>query len=542
MKGNEWRLLFLFPLLIALITCATENAAKKDTFFEKWSTTAKESGGHSPAPRSRVVILPEAAPPEKKAEETPKEIKVEEIIKPLPDVRVTLKMRQADIKAVIRALAKAAGVNIIVKNDIKGDISVDFSGVPWGQAFESILHAHGLSYMWEGDIIRVLTLEDMELALKVAAVKEKKKAQELEVKRIEPLLTMVVNVDYADAESLKENLQEFLTKDKDGKIARGSVRVDKHSNSLIIQAIRDDLARMIPLIEKIDRPTPQVNIKANIVEASKEVARNLGIQWGGVYGRQIGGQGLYITPGGTGGLATNPAGPFSGNYNPTSGVAGVSGQGFGVNFPAQVPGVAQTGQVTASASLGLMFGTIGSNILELQLQALQKDNKINILSSPSITTLDNQKAFTENGERIPYVSTALGAGGATTQEVKWEDAVLRLEITPHVIDGKNLKMKILVKKDEVDTSRQVAGNPFIIKKQTETTLICQDGETIVISGLSKQRNTNTESGVPWLKDVPVLGWLFKGEQKADQMQEVLIFITPTILPPQVAKAEELKKP
>jgi len=99
-----------------------------------------------------------------------------------------------------------------------------------------------------------------------------------------------------------------------------------------------------------------------------------------------------------------------------------------------------------------------------------------------------------------------------------------------------------VKKDEVDTSRQVAGNPFIIKKQTETTLICQDGETIVISGLSKQRNTNTESGVPWLKDVPVLGWLFKGEQKADQMQEVLIFITPTILPPQVAKAEELKKP
>jgi type IV pilus assembly protein PilQ len=114
--------------------------------------------------------------------------------------------------------------------------------------------------------------------------------------------------------------------------------------------------------------------------------------------------------------------------------------------------------------------------------------------------------------------------------VKFEDVVLRLEITPHVIDGQNLLMKILVKKDEVHPTKNVDGNPFIIKKQTETTFIIRDGETIVISGLTKQSGTDAVSGVPGLKDIPGLGWLFKGEGKNETMEEVLIFITPKILP------------
>jgi type IV pilus assembly protein PilQ len=167
----------------------------------------------------------------------------------------------------------------------------------------------------------------------------------------------------------------------------------------------------------------------------------------------------------------------------------------------------------------------------MQLSALQQDNKINILSSPSITTLDNQMAYTENGERVPYVSTSSSTTG-TTQDVKFEDAVLRLEIKPHVIGEKNLKMEILVKKNEVDNTRNVLGNPYIIKKETKTTLIVRDGETIVISGLTKQRTDKTESGIPWLKDIPGLGWLFKSRGTGESMEEVLIFITPTILPPQ----------
>jgi len=189
-----------------------------------------------------------------------------------------------------------------------------------------------------------------------------------------------------------------------------------------------------------------------------------------------------------------------------------------------------------AGSLGLMFGTLGGNILEMQLNALQNDNKLNILSSPSITTLDNQKASTENGEMVP-ISTKDKDGNITT---RYETATLKLEITPHVIDGKTLKMVIMVKKDEVDDVRKdVLGNPYIIKKQTETSLIVQDGETIVISGLTKQRNLQGISGIPGLKDIPVLGWLFKSEDKREKMEEVLIFITPKILQPfQIPAAPE----
>jgi len=511
----------IFICVLMLQGCAGEKNAKKDPLFEKWETMAKTSEGHSPSQKKRVINISEVMSDEKtKAEE-----KMAAPARPLPTNLVSLKMRQADVKAVLRSLARAVGHNIFVRNEIKGEITVDFREVPWDQAFMSILQAHGLSYKWEGNIIRVLTIEDMEHNLKVSSINDRKITQEMEVKRVEPLRTMVVNINYADAKALKENLQEFLTKDKDGKITRGSVRMDEHSNSLIIQAVQDDLNKMIPVIERIDKPTSQILIKANIVETSKDTARNLGIQWGGMLSTKVRGNELFVTPAGIGGtVGTNPL-TTGGAYTPLQGSAGISGHGFGINFPAS--------SITsgASGSLGLIFGKIGGDIIELQLNALQEDSKINILSSPSIMTLDNQKAFTENGEKVPYVSVDKDGN----REVKFEDAVLRLEITPHVIDEKNLKMKIFVKKDEVDTTRTVDGNPFIIKKQTETNLIVQDGETIVISGLTKHRKGDSNSGIPWFKDVPVLGWLFKNESKEDKMEEVLIFITPHMLPPQVTE-------
>jgi type IV pilus assembly protein PilQ len=216
---------------------------------------------------------------------------------------------------------------------------------------------------------------------------------------------------------------------------------------------------------------------------------------------------------------------------PTAGgPVGIGGTGFASNFQAS------NLTSTAAGSLALLFGTIGGNILEMQLQALQKESKLNILSSPSITTLDNQVAFTENGQRVPFVTLTQSAGQAPTQTVTFENAVLRLEITPHVIDGTNLKMKILVKKDELDFTRAASmlGNPIILKKQTETSLIIKDGDTIVISGLTKQTKSDSETGWPWFKEIPVLGWLFKADGKSDAMEEVLIFITPHIL--QVAQS------
>ena len=430
--------------------------------------------------------------------------------------KISLDFQDASIKSVLRLLAELADVNIISGDDVKGNLTISMKNVPWDQALDTILTINGLAKKQAGNVITVMTLDKTkkEGADRQAALEAQRKVEAEQNK-----LLRVVAINYNDANKVKTNIMDVIGKDK------GSVNVDEHSNSLIIQTTTaENMKNLEKVIERVDKPIPQILIKANIVETTKDTARNLGIQWGGMWGQKIGSQGLYVTPGGIGGSAAAPGSAFSGAYDPTSGVAGISGQGFGVNFPASMSG-------TASASLGLMFGTIGENILELQLNALQKDGKLNILSSPSITTLDNQTAFTQNGEEIPYVSTE-SSGGALTRTVKFKDAVLRLEITPHVIDGKNLKMKIVIRKNEVDPSRNVDGNPYIIKKETETNLIVQDGETIVISGLTKQRKSESVSGVPWLKEIPGLGWLFKGEGKSESMEEVLIFITPSILKPQ----------
>jgi type IV pilus assembly protein PilQ len=382
-----------------------------------------------------------------------------------------LDVQDADIKSVFRLLAEQGNVSIVSGDDVKGTVTLHLKDVTWLQALETVIEIKGFSKRIEGNVIKVMTKENIDR---------------------EPLVTRLHKINYADAKKLRENLLEMLPKDTKGKEI-GSVKVDEHSNSLIIQAAPQDMTRLLPIIEKIDKSTAQVLIKANIVETTKSMARDLGITWGGSYNPRVGDHEALIEP--------------------------------TIGFPA----LPTTG---TAALLDLSFGTIGGNILELQLSALQKDGKLNILSSPSIMTMDNQLAYTENGEEVP-IRTLDKDGIPTTVYIP---ATLRLEITPHVIDGKNMKMDIHVKKDEVDMSRKSdSGNPFIIKKETKTNLLVKDGETIVISGLTKQKKEEGTTGLPWLKDIPILGWLVKGEQKSDSMEEVLIFMTPSILnPPEIS--------
>ena len=495
---------------VLVFSCAGTKEVKKDPFFEKWNLKAKESVGTSPVARVRSLKIPD--------EPGATDATIEQ--KALPTMRVTLVMRDTEVGVALRTLAKAAGQNILIKSDIQGKISVDFRRVRWDEAFLSIMRSKMLTYVWDGDIIRITTAADLQNDLALEKIGRERREQQIIKGRMSPLLTMVVPVNYADPDKLRGNLENFLTKDGEG-TPYGSIQVDEHTNSLVMQATRSDFERIIPMVAKIDKPTPQIRIEANIVETTKDTARELGIQWGGSYGGTAGSYPYSVL----GGSSTTSAA--------TSGTIISDIANAAVNFPVGTDAITTAGGLGA---LGLTFGTVAGNILNMQLNALQSDGKLNILSSPSITTLDNQMAFTENGERVPFVSYSDGE-----QEVSWEDAVLRLEITPHVIDGENMKMKILIKKDEVDTSRNVSGNPYIIKKQTDTTLIVKDGETIVISGLSKQRNSGGDSGIPGLKDITALGYLFKSDSRAETMEEVLIFITPHILGPEVVR-EKMDNP
>nr|WP_284710759.1 type IV pilus secretin PilQ [Desulfovibrio aminophilus] len=445
----------------------------------------------------------------------------EETERPLPSIKVSLRMHNADVVAVIQALARAARQSIVVSPKVEGAVSVNIQDMPWDQVFRGVLRSNKLAFAWEGDIIRVMTLEDMESDLQFDVLRKKRLTERLSMEKTSPLTTSVIKVKFADVKSLKESLEKFLTKDPEGKVL-GSIDVDANTNSVIVQTIATDQDKFLRLVENLDRPRSQIKLRAHIVETTQDTARALGVQWGGSYaGNVSNGNKAWIVPGGSNTSATDPQKGGS-KYNLGT---GMSGLGYGLDF---TPSIYPKQGGTGATALGLMFGKIGGNILELQLKALQDEGKLNIISSPSITTLDNQKAYTESGERVPY-QTIEGTGTDQTTSVEFQDVVLRLEITPHIIDTNFLKLAVLIKKDEVDSSRNVDGNPYIIKKQTETTLIARDGETVVISGLTKQRTSKTSAGVPGLKNAPGVGWLFGSKENTETLDEYLIFITPEVL-------------
>lgn len=493
----------LFMLLSLCLCACTQQKPAEDPFMEQWRALADTTQGYSPAaedlrPEPRVLMQhqePQRTPP-----------------KALPSLPVTLKLHNVDVGVALRSLAAAAGVNILLGSGISGTVSINVQKTPWKDVFLGLLTTSSLQYRWQGALLQISTLAEKKREVELLTLDNQLAQQRLIANQNEPLTLSVIKIRYADAPILQQSLAGLISAPN-----RQTITVDEHSNALIIQATEADQRRLLSLIEGLDRPRPQVQLKAYIVEATKESARELGTQWGGIWRSAAlhGGDRLWVGSG-------NAAG--STGYDPvhtpmdTTGNAGLGGMPFGFDF---TPG--GTGQM---GSLGLMFGKIGGSLLEVQLNLLQKEGQINILSAPSITTLDNKMAYTENGQKVPYVSTSTMGD----REVRFENATLRLEMTPNVIDNGNLKLKIMVRKDEVDTSRTVDGNPFIIKKQTETTLIMRNDETVVISGLTKEKDFTVTAGIPGLKDLPGGSVVFGHESRNALMEEVLIFITPKILP------------
>ncbi len=489
----------LFLMVAWMGGCAQKKGLKdvQDPFYEQWRVKAEESKGTSPVEPPPIDEKPfEIASPEEEEEVKP------EVAKPLPTRKISLKMNDINVAVLLRALARAADQNIILNQRVTGKVNINIHQAPWDQVFTSILRTNGLSYAWEGDIIRIMTAEDMDADLR-------SKTRERALMLTQTPLTRIVAVKYTEANKLKSNLEKFVTLDRSGK-QTGSILVDEHTNSLIIQAISTDMDRILAVIKKLDRPTPQVLIEAIIVEANKDVARELGIQWGGVYAGKSGDKRAIVT-----GQQGQVPPTFTGadeNVDVTSGSV--------INLPAA--GLGGFDPMT----LGLIYTRVGEYLLSVQLSALQAQGKLHILSSPSITTLDNQTALIESGQDVPYQSVEDGE-----VKVEYKKAVLALRVIPHVIDGGTLKMYIKVNKDEPDFSRTVLGNPTIITKNAETNVIQNDGQTIVIGGLSKETSSRQNTGTPFLEDIPGLGYLFKNKSNKDQMEELLIFITPHILKP-----------
>jgi type IV pilus assembly protein PilQ len=484
--------------------CSSKKDLKdvKDPFYEQWRVKAEESKGHSAVEPPAVDEEPFEIAGKQKAEALEPEVE-----RSLPTHKLSLKMNSIEVSVLLRALAKAANQNIILNEKVSGKININIHQAPWDQVFLGILRTHNLSYDWQGEIIRILTAADLEADIR-------RRARKRDLQMTQAPVTRIVSIKFMVADKLKANLEKFVSIDKSGNQI-GSILVDEHSNSLILQALKPDMDNILAIIKRLDRPTPQVLIEAYIVEANKDVARELGVQWGGIYAGKSGDKRAIVTGKQGGAIGAVPANPDLANLDVTSGSV--------VNLPAA--GLGGFDPMT----LGLVYTRIGEYLLSAQLSALQDQGKLHILSSPSITTLDNQPAFIESGADIPYQSVEDGE-----VKVEYKKAVLRLDVTPHVIDGNTLKLIIKVNKDEPDFSRTVGNNPTILTKKAETNVIQNDGQTIVIGGLSKESSSRNKTGTPFLEDIPGLGYLFKRKSSADQMEELLIFITPHILKPRAS--------
>lgn len=486
--------------------CASHDVTnlKKDPFMDHWKNESVERQGFSPAiedlaPEPRVLMKQQ-------------DRAMVGTDRPLPTTPVTLKLQNARLETVLRGMASAANVSLMMGSGITETVSLNVKNARWSDVFTSLLRANGLDYRWQGKILQVMTPAEKQKEVGLMNLNNQLAEQYQTASHNGPMTVQVVNVRYSDARSLQKSLQKFVARNKDAVI-----EIDEHNNALVLQGTAVEQARMLALIEHLDRPRPQVQLKAYIIETTKEKARELGMQWGGKF--SIGSQGSNQIVGGSGGTALQVPG--------TSNTIGSYPMGLDYSTIVNSSGVGK---------IGMAVGRLNGSFLETQLNLMERDGVLNILSSPSITTLDNKMAYTENGERVPYVSR----DDDGDNDVQWEDAVLRLEMTPNVIDGQNLKLKVLIKKDEVDTSRNVEGNPFIIKKQTETTVMVKTGETIVISGLTKEKGNDSEAGVPGLRNIPGGKYVFGSTNRNIQMEEVLIFITPTILPTRAMDKREIE--
>ncbi|MDA8138959.1 MAG: type IV pilus secretin PilQ [Desulfobacteraceae bacterium] len=468
--------------------------------IEQWQKKAEESKGYSPTPRDRSFELQP-----KKIETITPASDSSQSRRALPTRKISMKMHMTDVPVLLRALARSVDLNIMINEGVSGKISINVNDAQWDKVFTGILNSQGLSYEWEGDIVRIITIEDRDRHLKNLEAEEKIMAKKRELQIQGPLVTKIIPVDFAQADKLKESVEKVLTTKKPGEPV-GTIMVDKHTNSLIVQATASDIEQIIAMVTELDRPTPQILIEAFIVETSSRTARELGVTWGGLYANS--GQNAWIaaTP------VTQVTGVKPGAVDPTAGA--------GITFPANLNNATQEG---TGMALGVI--TQGTNgILAMELSALEEAGKLNILSSPSITTLDNTKAVIESGDEVPIpVQTR------DTLNVLYKQALLSLEVTPHVIQEDALKLEVVTTKNEVDFTRTVLTYPTIVSKKAETNVLLFDGQTMVIGGLKKNTNQNAEAGVPWLSKIPLLGYLFKNDGRSEQNQELLIFITPRIL-------------
>ena len=403
---------------------------------------------------------------------------------------ISLNFQDIPVRTVLQIIADYNGFNLVTSDTVNGNITLRLDGVPWDQALDIILKVKGLDKRMQGNILMVAPSDEL-------AAREARELQaKQQVAELAPLYSEYVQVNYAKAIEFAA-----LIKSEDNSIlsSRGSVSVDERTNTLLIRDTAKSIEDIKRMVSVLDIPVRQVVIESRMVTVKDNINEELGIRWG-----VTDTDGEYATSGGIGGA--NSA---------NSGVIPALADRLNVNLPVANPAGSIAFQVARLAD-----GTI----LDLELSAMENENKGEIIASPRITTANQKEAYIEQGVEIPYQEAA--SSGATSTQFK--KAVLSLTVTPHITPDDRIILDLVVTQDTV-SDVQSGSAPAIDTQRIGTQVLVNNGETIVLGGIYQQSIISSVSKVPVLGDIPYFGWMFRNSNNFNEKKELLIFVTPRIV-------------
>ena len=431
--------------------------------------------------------------------------------------RLSLNFQNVDVRSLLQVIADFTNLNIITSDSVGGTITLRLKDVPWDQALDIILQSKGLDMRKNGNVLLVAPRDEI-------ATKEKLELESRnQIQELEPLRSEAFVVNYQKADEVRRLLvddkQRLLSK-------RGSVAVDPRTNQIFVQDTVARLEEVRRLLQRIDIPVPQVLIEARIVEADDKFSRSLGVRLGGTtgYPTQLASTGVYgqgsglgtVSATGPGGTIVTTTGAGTGGGGSTS--TNLTNTSNFVNLPATGIG----GFNPSGFALTLVNASL-SRVLQLEVSALEQDGLGKVISSPRVVTADKVKAVIEQGTEIPYQQAT--SSGATS--VAFRKAVLKLEVTPQITPEGAIFMDVKVNKDT--RGAETTAGPAIDTKAVQTQVLVENGGTVVLGGIYEHSERTQTTKVPWLGDIPYVGWLFKNQARINDKTELIIFITPRIV-------------
>jgi type IV pilus assembly protein PilQ len=420
---------------------------------------------------------------------------------------ISVNFKDVDLKDFFRLIHEISGLNVVVDPNVRGTLTLVLEQVPWQQALDIVLRNNGLASERQGNVLRIATRET--LRKEAEQRRELARAQE----EAADVVTVTRTLSYARVADLRDTLKRFLTR-------RGEILADARSNTLIIRDVPSVIPTLDGLIQKLDRKSPQVEIEARVVLATRSFAREIGTQFG--FATSTGnGKNVF------GGVPSVGASPVVRNLLPPPPLVLTPPNG------AQTPGVPgqpiplNTNLGATSATSGITFAhTEPSLALDMILTAAETRGVGRLLSQPRLITQNNETAVVKQGTKIP-VQTVIN----NTISVQFVDAVLQLEVTPQITADGNVFMTVHVENTAIDPAiPRILGIPALDTQAEDTKVLVTDGGTVVIGGIIISSQRTDVSQVPLFGSIPVIGHLFKHTAVSRQSQELLFFLTPRVLP------------